>query len=205
MEALLGIAVVAGLLAGAVALVAVALRATQQGGRASTALALASEGLEAAQAIRDTSWHNIYQPPDGSGSSASKGPTFPYYVGRSGSAWVLTTNVADRDTTVDGVTYQRVVVVDNVSRDATTREIVPSGGTDDPATQRVTVTVAAAGLDDVVLTKYFTRVYTHTPWQQSDWSGGAGQANWSESNRYDTDDGNVDATSVAGSLRLRAQ
>ncbi|MBI5465813.1 MAG: hypothetical protein HY974_00820 [Candidatus Kerfeldbacteria bacterium] len=204
-EALLGIVVSTAMLAGSAALINSSLKLNKEGGKGSAALALAQEGMEAVQAIRDTSWHNLYNPPDGAGASSNKGASYPYYVGKSGTTWVLTTDTADKDITVDGLVYSRVVQIDNVSRDNSTRDIVTSGGTNDPATQKVTVTVTATGSADVALVQYFTRVYTHSPWQQSSWAGGSGQTSWSDTAKYDTDDGNVNVTGTVGTIKLEAQ
>ncbi|MEK7610220.1 MAG: prepilin-type N-terminal cleavage/methylation domain-containing protein [Patescibacteria group bacterium] len=40
-------------------------------------------------------------------------------------------------------------------------------------------------------------------WEQTDWSGGAGQGVWSDSTRYFSDDGNIDFSTV-GEIKLRA-
>ena len=39
-------------------------------------------------------------------------------------------------------------------------------------------------------------------WNQADWTGGGGQANWSNTSKYFSDDGNVDINSVPTGLRL---
>lgn len=39
-------------------------------------------------------------------------------------------------------------------------------------------------------------------WQQSDWSGGAGQTDWSNSTRYLADDSNIDVASIPNGVRL---
>lgn len=49
-------------------------------------------------------------------------------------------------------------------------------------------------------TTYLTNWETYV-WPQTDWSGGAGQAQWSDTARYDSDDGNVD-TATPGELKL---
>ena len=87
--------------------------------------------------------------------------------------------------TVGGVAYNRSFSVQNVCRDAASRDItgitdsggaatacVASGGNNDPSTQRVTVLVSW-GEDSVSWSEYAAR------WQnliclQMDWSGGTG-------------------------------
>lgn len=40
-------------------------------------------------------------------------------------------------------------------------------------------------------------------WTQNDWTGGAGQANFTDPTRYSTDDGNIDINSVPTGIRLK--
>lgn len=40
-------------------------------------------------------------------------------------------------------------------------------------------------------------------WTQNDWTGGAGQANFTDSTRYSSDDGNIDINSVPTGVRLK--
>lgn len=91
------------------------------------ALAVAEEGIEAVRTIRDAGWTaNI--------DSLTFGST--YYVATSSGQWILTAT----DPGLIANAYARTVVIDNVSRDIND-EIVTAGGTDDPGTKKVTVTV----------------------------------------------------------------
>ena len=92
------------------------------------ALQLAQEGIEATRAIRDSGWTaNI--------AGLSFGST--YYPFNNSGAWALS---ASNPGLIDGK-FTRTAVVSNVSRDINDN-IVQSGGTDDPKTKKVAVTVS---------------------------------------------------------------
>src|SRR3989304_3599190 len=92
------------------------------------ALQLAQEGIEATRAIRDAGWTtNI--------AGLSFGST--YYPVNNSAAWAL---AASNPGLIDGK-FTRTAVVSNVSRDINDN-IVQSGGTNDPKTKKVTVTVS---------------------------------------------------------------
>lgn len=91
------------------------------------ALAYAQEGIEAVRNMRDGGWTaNI--------SGLTFGAT--YYLTTSGAQWALTTT----NPGMIGVKFTRTIVIANVSRDIND-DIVTSGGTNDPKTKKVTVTV----------------------------------------------------------------
>ncbi len=92
----------------------------------SQATFLLEEGAEAVRITRDNAWANI--------SGLTVGTN--YYPTFSGGTWTLSATPS----TV-GI-FTRKVVIANVSRDATTDDIVTSGGTNDPGTKLVTVTVS---------------------------------------------------------------
>ncbi|MFA6521313.1 MAG: hypothetical protein WCT53_02940 [Candidatus Gracilibacteria bacterium] len=161
-------------------------RSTKATGQQSVMNGLAQEALEAAEALVTADWRNIYDKTKGSQE---------YYPKINTGAWTLTTDIADKTITLDGVAYSRWVIIDNVQRDGSDN-IVPSG-TDDPSTQKVTVNVTASGLPNLVYTRYFGRD-RNTTLSQTDWSGSAGQetnpasgfdANYNSS--YSSTDGNL--------------
>ncbi len=86
---------------------------------------LLEEGAEAVRIARDSGWNNI--------STLTIGTT--YYPSFSGGTWILSTT-----SNVVGI-FTRTVVLANVNRDTSTQDIVSSGGTLDPNTKLVTVTV----------------------------------------------------------------
>src|SRR3989344_5628647 len=87
---------------------------------------LLEEGAEAVRIARDNVWSNI--------SSLTIGTN--YYPTFSGSTWTLSATAS----TV-GI-FTRTVAFSNVNRDNSTKDIVSSGGTNDPGTKLVTVTVS---------------------------------------------------------------
>ncbi len=87
---------------------------------------LLEEGAEAVRIARDSAWSNI--------SSLTIGTN--YYPTFSGGTWTLsgTANMV-------GI-FTRTVVLANVNRDNSTKDIVSSGGSNDAGTKLVTVTVS---------------------------------------------------------------
>ncbi len=89
---------------------------------------LLEEGAEAVRIVRDNAWTNV--------SGLTNGTN--YYPTFSGGTWTLSTT----SNTV-GI-FTRRVIIGSVSRDNTTQDIVSSGGTNDPRTKLITVTVSWA-------------------------------------------------------------
>jgi len=122
----ISIAVLVALAVGQVSIIA--LRASAEKNDKIEAINLAKEGIEIVRNIRDDGWTaNI--------SGLSFGTT--YYTATSSNQWILTTT---NPGLLNGK-YARTVVLDNVMRDFND-DIIASGGTDDPGTKKVTVTVS---------------------------------------------------------------
>ncbi len=204
-EILLAILIAVTIIGAVYNLLSANMKSNKISGAKNIALSLAQEGLEAMETIRDNGWHNIYLPPDGNGNSANKGNGFPYYLSNDGSSWSLSNNIINRDVTIDGVTYLRVIYIYNVSRDEN-GNVIEAGGTEDPSTQKIQVIVSSSESSDVILSNYFTRWKNET-FIQTDWSGGSGQAGpliWDNIiNQYGSDDGNIDANNPSGSIKLK--
>ncbi len=204
-EILLAVLIAAIVIGAASSLGYVGLKSGQSSGAKSSAVALAQEGLEAMQAIAESDWHNIYLPPDGNGSSSNKGESYPYYVYKNGVNWAISSDIAKRDIIINGNTYARVIYIYNVSRNATgDREIIATGGIDDPSTQKIKVIVSRVGEASISVSEYLTRWKNNTS-AQTDWSGGAGQAGpvTTPNTGYDSDDGNIEINNPAGSIKLK--
>jgi len=89
---------------------------------------LAEEGLEAVRLLRDSSWtSNIASQPIGTA----------FYLAWSGTSWQPTA----ANTYIDG-TFERNITLASVNRDASSYDIVASGGSNDANTRLVTVTVS---------------------------------------------------------------
>lgn len=87
---------------------------------------LLEEGAEALRTMRDSAWSNI----------SSLVPGTEYYFLWNGSAWTL----SETPSTIGEFT--RIATVSSVNRDSSTRDIVASGGTDDPDTKLVEIEVS---------------------------------------------------------------
>jgi hypothetical protein len=109
------------------------------------ALAFAQEGIEAVRNMRDGGWTaNI--------SNLTFGAT--YYPVISGGQWTLT----GTDPGVLGGKFTRTLVLANTSRDIND-DVVSVGGTDDPKTKQVTVTVSwGSPAKSVALATYITDI-----------------------------------------------
>lgn len=122
-------------------------RASRQMVELSQAASLLEEGLEVGRLFRDQSWINLANWPAGT----------IYYLTWTGSTWATTTVNALIDSK-----FERQVSLTNVSRDDTSKNIVSSGGTVDPNTKLVTVTVAwstTGGTTTRSLSAYLTNLF----------------------------------------------
>jgi len=144
----------------------------------------AQEGLEIARKIKDDSW-TYFVSNVGSNKGVSK---------TAGGSWEFSgiSNVSGDLT--------RVILLANVSRDSQSN-IVESGGTDDPMTKKVTVTVSGTGISDYVISTYLTN-WGDKSWTQTDWSGGVGTEYWSSSTRAYSSS-TMDGITTAGALKLQ--
>lgn len=79
----------------------------------------------------------------------------------------------------------RVINVIDVVRDDTFN-IKESGGTDDPFTKRVTVSVTGGGISEYRLAEYVTE-WRFSSWEQNDWTGGPGYSFFGATNVFDTE------------------
>ena len=123
-------------------------RASRQMVELTQASFLLEEGLEAVRIWRDTGWANLGNWPAGT----------EYYLIWSGSKWATSTvNVF-----LDGK-FERKMTATNVQRN-TSKDIVPSGGTDDPNTKLMTATVAwsapgGGATTTKTISTYFTNLF----------------------------------------------
>lgn len=134
------------------------------------AVGLANETLEAVRAISDERWQNIYD--------LTKGAQ--YHPVLSGTKWA--TSTASELIALNTATYTRYFTVENVNRCNDSSRTIASSTTcvpannysDDPSTQKVTVTVSWQGSGSpVIISDYFLR-WRNKVCTQTDWSGGVG-------------------------------
>ena len=150
----------------------------------------AREGMEAAWSIRRQGWNLL--------TNGSYGLTHASnYWEFSGSA----------DSLDDGL-YTRVTTIADACRDGGGALVdcsAPSS-TVDLYTKRATVEVSynsITGVNSAVTLGTYLTTWQTSDWVQTDWTGGGSQSIWSDTTRYDSDDGNVDGAS--GQLKLRFQ
>lgn len=216
-EILLALAIMSAIIGSVSALIAVSLKSGQISGEKSAALGLAEEGLEAMKVIGESDWNDIYLPPDGTGDpNTGKGEieANAYYVYKKDNggsySWELTKDPAKGDIFVNGVLYTRKIHIFNVNRNKTGERqicagagICADGEIADPSTQRIKVKVLEANSADTAIEEYLSRWKNNTS-SQSDWSGGAGQADYVNPSKYDSNpDGNIEINNPAGSIKLK--
>jgi type IV pilus modification protein PilV len=191
-EILVATAVGTILLGGTLAILVPALRSNGQAQNAQTAAALGRELMDNVRTWSDANWNNIY--------SLNKGATSTYYLMTSSSPFTATSGT--QSVMVGTTTYSRYFFVTNVNRNGS-GQIVTSGGSDDPATQKVTVAYLWPDLTATrTLTTYVTRSRTQAFWQ-TDWSGGSGQDGPATStNSQFASSTNVDFSTTTGGLRI---
>lgn len=155
LELLIVISLLAVILSFGINAMFLSLKSNKVSGERDIANALATESLEAVRATVEENWQNIY--------SLTK-TTQNYYPKQSLGKWVLTTVPGDGTITIGGVVFTRYVVIDNVCRDNSTREVtgltpctIPSTQADDPSTQRVSSIVSWPGSDPITIYEYFFR------------------------------------------------
>jgi hypothetical protein len=109
---------------------------------------LASEGIEAARVMRDADWSNISGPTDGTS----------YYLYWTGTSWATST----APSLVNDI-FEWTITYNDVYRDATTHNIVESGGVLDSDARKITSVVSwydhGATTTRSVAT-YFTDLFT---------------------------------------------
>lgn len=192
LELLIVVSILAIILSVGAQAVFVSLQSTKVSGGKDTAALLAGEMIDATRAIAEERWQNIY--------TMTKG-TQHYHPVISGNKWVL----ASGDETIEqnGETYTRYIVIDNVSRDLSTRLIESSysSANDDPSTQKIIATVTwAGGGESFSVTDIFLR-WKNKVCNQTNWGGGVGSGvkNCPDTT-YESKDSNVNTS--GGQLKL---
>ncbi len=159
----------------------------RQGGEYSEAEAFAQQGIEAVRAIRDSAWNKIIY-----SNSA---------VTSTGNAWQF---VGENTSSTFGK-YTRNISFANVCRDVSNNITTCPGTYTDLNSKLVTVNVSWLSEHSAVNTiekiTYLTN-WESRDWTQTDWAGGNGQAVWSLTNKYDSEDGNLDVNTV-GEIKLK--
>lgn len=160
---------------------------------------LLEEEFKAVEAIAFSKWQNIYD--------LTKATSSHYFATSTAGVWA--TSTGDELVPLGGLDLTRYFTVDNVCRDDVSRAIITNAGvppctagnSDDPSTQKITVTVSWAG-GSLTRSDHLTRWRNQTCVQTSWNSGGSTGTTTCPANVYDTQT-DID-TSVPGSIKLLA-
>lgn len=179
MEILIVISAAAIIVAVGAQAVFVSLQSSKISGERGVAMDLLRETHEAVKSAATEKWQNVF--------SLSKGAA-NYYPQNSSGRWLLT--AGSEDVIINSITYTRYFAVQNMCRDASTRDVTgitdtngtaatcaDSGGTYDPSTQKINVLVSWSGADTVSSSEYITR-WMNKVCSQTSWSSiGSGVEN----------------------------
>jgi type II secretory pathway pseudopilin PulG len=172
----------------------VILRSKQLAQNNQIASSLASALSDNLSSVAEANWHNIYD--------LNKGSANKYHVATS--TGQLTVQSGEEQIAENNVIFTNYFYIENVQRDSA-GNIVASGGTDDPSTQKAVITsswIIGGSASVVTNTLYFTR-WPNRIFQQTDWSGGPGQEGPVTliNNKFSTSE-YIDFNSAPGSLTL---
>lgn len=197
-EILLAIAVLVGVVAVSVELSQVSLQSAKTAGERTQATNLAREVVEAMRAISAENWMNLY--------GVIKGNQ--YHPEIQNGAWILVAGA--ENIIINGETYTRYLMVDNVSRNQLTGdiELTYDISNNDPSTQKITAFVEKYNIPSISYFEYITRWRNGSP-VQTDWSGGGGQVTNPSSgdsanfnNKYYSSDSYLDTVATVGNLSI---
>jgi len=158
----------------------------EQGGEYTQAAALADEGIEAVRSVRDHAYNELV--------------FVTSSVGVSGGRWVFS---GEGTTEVVGQ-FTRTISFEDVCRDGAGEVAACPASYADVHTKQVAVAVSwdtGIGVENVVERFAYVTNWDSADWVQTDWSGGDGQGEWSNTTQYDSDDGNTEV-SGAGEVSL---
>lgn len=199
-EILLAVAVIIGVAAVSAQLSQMSLQSADVAGDRTVATNLSREAVEATRAISGENWVTFY--------AITKGAQ--YHPEVQTNKWVLVSG--SESVTINGESYTRYLIVDNVSRNTSSGDIESSynSANDDPSTQKITITIQKSGLADITYSEYISRWKNASPVQTSWQATGQGDNPTSGdstnfNNSYFSDDSNVDITGTPGSFKLKTQ
>lgn len=195
-EILVAVSVAAIFIGGVSLVISSALRGTAESETAQIAAGLARDYLDPVKSIGESDWNAIY-------NLSGKGPTSQFHLVFSGGVYTISSG--STSTILGGRTFTRHFSVENVGRDGG-GNIVQSGGTDDPSTQKITANVTWEGGRSLSVVDYILRTQ-NLAFLQTDWSGGPGQESFPTSadgttinNRFASSTANIDSS--GGAIRI---
>jgi len=152
-----------------------------QGGEQTEAEALAQEGIEAVRSIRDRAWNEY---------------TFTQAaVQVSGGEWGF--GIEGSSETIGQFT--RTITFAEVCRDGSDEIAACPATYTDVHAKEATVSVTwnpRTGITNEVKRVAYITNWDSADWMQTDWTGGSGQSAWSDATQYNTDDSNLDISTV---------
>lgn len=199
LEILIAVGVAAVVLSVVSQLVLVSLNSNKATVESTIAENLAQEEFKAVGAIAFSKWQNLY--------NLTKATSSHYFATSTAGDWA--TSTGDEAINLNSLNFTRYFTVANVCRDDVSKSIITAAGvppctagnSDDPSTQKITVTVSWPG-GTITRSDHLTRWRNQTCVQTSWITSGSGTTTC-PATYYDTKDAEID-TSVPGSIRLQA-
>jgi len=193
MEIIISLTIGVILMAAAAAAIIPTLRNNSESQNVQTANSLAQEYLDNIQNLAESNWLNIYNPP------ALKGPNSQFYLRMSETTYQIFSGASS--TIIQNLTFTRHFSIENVNRDGNGN--IAASGSDDPSTQKITVTVSWPTNRLISRTEYLTRSKNKV-FNQSDWSNGPGQEGPinSENSGFSSSN-NIDYSTSSGSIIIQ--
>ncbi len=185
----LGVGVI--LIGAAVSATVITLRSQVKTKLLRSAYSLAVKTIDDLRTISQSDWHSIYNLP--------KGESNKYYIYSSSTQLYI--KKGQGTTNIEGQNFNRWFYVENVYRDSN-GNIVKSGGTEDPSTQKATINVSfnRGGVETVTLSTYLTR-WKNKISKQGHWEEGPGQTGTRKKFSYSfVKSKGIDYSSEPGSL-----
>jgi hypothetical protein len=198
LEILIAVGVAAVVLSVVSQLVLVSLNSNKATVESTIAENLAQGEFKAVGAIAFSKWQNLY--------NLTKATSSHYFATSTAGAWA--TSTGNETISINGLSFTRYFTISNVCRDDATRAIITTigvppctaGNSDDPSTQKITVTVSWSG-GTIVRSDHLTRWRNQTCVQTSWNSTGSGTTTCPTTTYESKTD--ID-TSVPGSIKLQA-
>jgi len=172
-------------------LVLVGQKSNEITGDKDTALKLVEETFEAVRSIATENWQTVYAPVSGKGSGNL------YHPEQQSGKWVLVAGT--QPVTINGVNYTRSLYIENVNRDAS-KNIVLTGGTDDPSTQKITVSISWPRGETITGSEYVTR-WRGKGCVQTGWATQSSDTSPCPADTYYTKDDSINTS--GGELKLQ--
>lgn len=186
-EAILAVSIFAFIVTALVGSYLYGLEGTADAGSRARAVMLAEEGIEAVRSIKQQAFNELVLSQSGIDDASNQWK----FLGEGTSE------------TID--IFTRTITFANVCRDVADIITACPGVYTDLFTKEVIVEVsweAAPAFTRSVVRRDFLTAWETKLWSQTNWIGGAGQAIWSDTTRYDSDDSNVNVT-AAGEVGLK--